>query len=83
MDTDTKHCKDCDTTKTHAEFYNDKRRPDGKTHYCRACLDVRAKAYCKTEARKIAMKRYNRSVKGKARAQRMRLKKKEEKLAEQ
>ena len=38
MEIEKKHCKKCNETKYHEEFYKNKRKKDGLQGYCKSCM---------------------------------------------
>src|SRR4051812_26152806 len=59
--TPVKYCPDCNQTKPLSEFTLNKRRPDGRGTYCRACFNVRSREHrdqlAAREGREIKRKR--------------------------
>ena len=54
---DQKLCKRCDLPKAIDEFYNNRRAPDGKQAWCKACNKAASAAYRQTDAGKMANRR--------------------------
>lgn len=46
---ETKYCKYCDSHKSIIDFTNEKRTKDGKSNICKACKNLQASAYRKTD----------------------------------
>lgn len=51
----TIRCPRCQTTKTRAEFGNNRSRANGKNSECKTCASSRAKAYRSTDAGRAAV----------------------------
>lgn len=59
-----KLCTGCDQTKPLSEFYKDRTRDDGRTHFCKACHKLRSWARYHAKPARAASLRYRAGQKG-------------------